>query len=133
MVIWDWEQVFRINFLGLLRQFHKLMFIKTGDWRADTGQKFIANNPTAILRAELVREEAFELIEALKTGTEKEVRKELCDLLYVTFGTAAVYDFNVDRDFNLVHKNNMLKFEGGKMREDGKWLKPDNHPKVELP
>jgi NTP pyrophosphatase (non-canonical NTP hydrolase) len=119
-----------INYKKKLIEFHRKFFNKTGDWRNDVNQKFLKNNPTAILRAELIQEEARELIEELRTGTLETVRKELCDLLYVTFGTAAVYNLPVDEDFMKVHQNNMLKFDTGVLRADGKLVKAKDHPAV---
>jgi len=121
-----------LNYKKKLKEFHRKFFNKTGDWRVDIDQKFIRNNPSAIRLAELIREEALELVEALKTGTEEEVRKETCDLLYVTFGVPAIYNHPVEEDFIKVHENNMLKFDTGSLRADGKWVKHKDHPKVEL-
>ena len=106
------------------------MFQKTGDWRVDINQKFLKGNPTTDLRIALLKEETEELCEALSEGTLSDVRKELCDVLYVTFALAAIYDLDVEADFEVVHQNNMLKFETGFVGPNGKWLKSKNHPKV---
>lgn len=114
-----------------VKEFQKAVYAKTRDWRSDLGQTFIPNNPTAIRIATLIKEEADELIEALLSGTEEEVRKEMCDLLYVAMGPAVIYELPVDNDFELVHENNMLKIKTGIIRKvDGKFMKHPNHPKV---
>jgi predicted HAD superfamily Cof-like phosphohydrolase len=47
----------------------------------------------------------------------------LCDLLYVTFGTAVAWGIDIDPFFAEVQRANMTKLGGGK-RADGKVLKP---------
>ncbi len=121
-----------INYKKKIQEFHKKFFNKTGDWRGDINQVFLKGNPSAIRLAELIKEEATELVEALRTGTEHDIRKETCDLLYVTFAVPAIYDLPIEEDFIKVHENNMLKFETGSLRADGKWVKHKDHPKVEL-
>jgi predicted HAD superfamily Cof-like phosphohydrolase len=64
------------------------------------------------------------------------VAKELADLLYVVYGTAAAFGIDVDAVFEEVHRSNMSKVgEDGKplYREDGKVLKGPNYftPDVE--
>lgn len=56
---------------------------------------------------------------------ELEAIDGLCDLLYVIFGSAVAWGIDLEPFFDNVHKANMSKM-GGKRREDGKILKPDN-------
>ena len=108
-----------------------------------------------ILRAKLVLEEAFELVEALgvvvsapdfpgdeNTGLEFEdlsfdswpdmdlvgVADGCADLSVVTMGTliqCGIYDRELLRE---VDRNNLEKFgPGGRRNKDGKWVKPPNH------
>lgn len=61
--------------------------------------------------------------------------KELADLLYVTYGTAATFGIDIDRVFDEVHQSNMSKLgEDGKpvYREDGKVLKGPNYQPPKL-
>ena len=56
--------------------------------------------------------------------------KELCDLLYVIYGTAATFGMDIDGAFKEVHRSNMSKLgEDGKpiKRADGKILKGDGY------
>ena len=91
------------------------------------------------LRAKLIYEEAIETIRALgcepspedgtvddgwHTPNEVEVIDGLCDLLYVTFGTAVAMGVDLDPFFAEVHATNMAKLAGEK-RADGKQLKPE--------
>lgn len=100
--------------------------------RVRLDQQFVAGNEAAELRANLVEEECKELAEALRTGTLKEVLKELCDVLYVAMAIAAVYALPIIPAFNRVHKNNMDKIAGGTIRADGKLVKPADHPKPDF-
>ncbi len=49
------------------------------------------------------------------------VLKELCDLVYVTVGTAVALGYDFDKGFEAVHKSNMTK-DGGKS-DEGKLTK----------
>lgn len=56
--------------------------------------------------------------------------KELSDLLYVVYGTAAAYGIPIDDVYREVHRSNMSKLgDDGKpeYREDGKILKSKNY------
>lgn len=63
------------------------------------------------------------------------VAKELADILYVTYGTAAAFGIDIDTVFNIVHESNMSKLgEDGKpiYRDDGKVLKGPNYKEADL-
>ena len=77
------------------------------------------------LRKTLILEEAQEFAEAADAKDMALAVDALCDLLYVTFGTAVAMGINIKPFFDEVHRTNMLKFIGGHRREDGKWMKPD--------
>lgn len=82
------------------------------------------------VRATLLREEHDELQEALESGDRANIAKELADLVYVAYGTALVYDIDLDAALREVHNSNMNKLgEDGKpiLREDGKVLKGPNY------
>lgn len=119
-----------MNYKEKLLEFQYAVFRKLGDWRHGPYQTFLKDNPAAKLRVALIKEECDELCEALTTGTIQDVRKELCDVLYVVFAAAAIYNFPVDEDFMLVHENNMLKINTGTKADNGKLLKAKDHPKV---
>lgn len=79
------------------------------------------------LRLNLLEEEFNEVEEAV---TKENLLKELCDLLYVVYGYAATFGWDIDTAFNRVHASNMSKLgEDGKpiFREDGKVLKGPNY------
>jgi predicted HAD superfamily Cof-like phosphohydrolase len=75
------------------------------------------------LRAELIREEAAETVDAIAAGDFAAAIDRLCDLLYVTIGAAVEWGIDIEPFFDEVHRANMSKRGGGK-REDGKTLKP---------
>lgn len=71
-----------------------------------------------------------EFREVQDSGTAEELLKELADLLYVTYGYAATFGWDLDEAFKRVHESNMSKLgEDGKpiRREDGKVLKGPNY------
>jgi len=82
------------------------------------------------VRASLLNEEHQEVQEALASGDREAIAKELADLAYVTYGTALVYDIDLDEALREVHRSNMTKLDDdGKpvLREDGKVLKGPNY------
>ena len=67
------------------------------------------NRDTAYLRMHLILEEAAELMKAFAECDEIGVFDALCDLLYVTAGTAAAFDLPLSAGFKEVHRSNMTK------------------------
>lgn len=61
------------------------------------------------LRLSLIKEELQELEDAIRVRDMSEVADAICDLLYVTYGTAHVYGIPVDKLFAEVHQSNMSK------------------------
>lgn len=72
----------------------------------------------------LITEEARELIYAINGGDLEKTIREICDLLYVTFGAAVAFGINIEPFFDEVHRANMQKASGPK-RDDGKREKPE--------
>lgn len=102
------------------------------------------------LRLGLVAEEYKEVAQAttdlgnalfMKRGDEtitkrkEELLKELADVLYVVYGFAVTYGWDLDEAFRRTHVSNMSKLgEDGKpiLRDDGKVLKGPNYAKPDL-
>ena len=84
------------------------------------------------LSMNLIGEEYSEFVEAVYEKDQPEVLKELCDLLVVLLRFAVHYDLPLNKAFERVYENNMAKAKGLRVREDGKVLKPECHPKVKL-
>ena len=84
------------------------------------------------LRWALLKEEFSEVRDA---ETPVDPLKELADLVYVTYGYAATYGWNLDEAVRRVHKSNMSKLgvDGRPLkRPDGKVLKGPNYKKPNL-
>tara|TARA_R100001377_G_scaffold43808_1_gene24842 strand:- start:1044 stop:1466 length:423 start_codon:yes stop_codon:yes gene_type:complete len=81
-------------------------------------QKYKYGNDLDDFRFSLLQEEYFEVIEAAEPHLKL---KELADLVYVTYGYAATYGWDLDEAVNRVHESNMSK-----LGEDGKPVKDSN-------
>lgn len=86
------------------------------------------------LRYDLIWEELEELREAFLCDNYIDEIDALCDILYVTFGTAVQMGVDLTPFWDEVQRANMQKF-GGPHREDGKLGKPEgwqppDHPAV---
>lgn len=84
------------------------------------------------LRWALLKEEFSEVRDA---DTPHDLLKELADLVYVTYGYAATYGWDLDEAVRRVHKSNMSKLgvDGSPLkRPDGKVLKGPNYKKPDL-
>ena len=82
------------------------------------------------LRIELIREELFELQEAVIAGDLVAIADALGDLDYVVNGAAIEYGIDLPSITAEIHRSNMTKLgPGGKpiYREDGKILKGDSY------
>jgi len=95
------------------------------------GQGF-ENKEAVELSKTLIKEETNELLEALDEGDKAHILKEACDVIYVVVRMCIVHGLKFGVAFNRVHANNMLKFETGTIRPDGKLVKDQFHPKVRL-
>ena len=87
------------------------------------------------LRLRLIAEEFYELVASCGKVEDywtseppvfEAALKELCDLLYVAFGTAVAWGVDITPFFERVHESNMTKTPFTK-REDGKALKGPNY------
>jgi len=120
-----------IKQLNQVKEFHEKFGIHIG---TDLGD---IDGFTATLRASLIAEEAKEVNIAIWNEPIENITKELCDLLYVTYGTILAYGLQnkIEDCFNEVHKSNMSKLgRDGKpvYREDGKLLKGDNYSQADI-
>lgn len=104
-----------------MTQFHKIFSCAISEpWSEELAQ----------LRADLVAEEANEVIEALGVNNREHLAKELADLIYVTLGTALSLGIDPVKAFTVVHQSNLSKLDDGGhpvYREDGKVLKGPNY------
>jgi predicted HAD superfamily Cof-like phosphohydrolase len=108
------------------------------DFATAMGQPLKQPYPTAtfddleLLRMKLIHEEYEEVRDS---DTAAECLKELADLVYVTYGYAATYGWDLDEAVRRVHASNMSKLgPDGKpiYREDGKVLKGPRYAPPDL-
>ena len=96
-------------------EFHKKFDIRVGA----TG--FLLPHDRSMLRTRLMLEELSETVEAMQLNDYVKIAKELADLLYTIYGTAAEYGIPMDDVFEEVHRSNMTKDQaldpGGKVRK----------------
>jgi len=96
------------------------------------GHPFTKSTKLEKLRKELIKEEFAEVMTA---DTAEQILKELADLIYVTYGYAAAFGWNLDEALRRVHASNMSKLgDDGKpiYREDGKVMKGPKYEKPDL-
>ena len=95
----------------------------------------LSSNKINNLRVNLIREELFELEEAIKNNDLLEVADALTDILYVTYGAGHAFGIDLDKCFDEVQNSNMSKLgEDGKpiYNESGKVMKGPNYFKPDL-
>lgn len=96
-------------------------------------QEYSRSSDLEFMRYKLICEEFDEFC---SEGDSKEnTLKELADLVYVCYGYAATFGWDLDEAVKRVHESNMSKLdEDGKpiYREDGKVLKGPNYKKPDL-
>jgi predicted HAD superfamily Cof-like phosphohydrolase len=108
----------------MVREFHEAFGLAIGGSLRD--------HALVNLRARLHREEFAEVQQETATLSidAEALCKELCDLLYVVYGTGTAFGFDLDGALAEVHRSNMSKLaEDGTpfYRHDGKVLKSSNY------
>lgn len=110
----------------MVTEFHKAFNSPIGVDLKDGGAELLE------LRFNLIEEEFEELEEA---ESFENALKELADLVYVAYGFAVTYGWDLDEAVRRVHLSNMSKLdENGNpiYREDGKVLKGPNYKEPDL-
>ena len=91
---------------------------------------------TAELRKKLITEEYHEVMDAINNNEPlRDLAKELCDLLVVTYGTLLALGVNPDYAFTLVHNSNMTKLgsDGRPVKNEyGKVVKSENYKPADM-
>lgn len=106
--------------LDMVRQFHRIM-----DQELD--QPYVQNSELDRLRLTLISEEFDEVCAA---ETPDNLLKELADLVYVAYGYAAAFGWDLDEAVRRVHASNMSKLddEGQPIKQaNGKVTKGPNY------
>lgn len=67
-------------------------------------------------------------------GNRAEMVKEMADVQVTLSNLAWFFDVDLEKAFDIVHKNNMSKVTGGRVfrREDGKIMKPEGYKPVDM-
>lgn len=110
-----------MNIMKRLREFHRAFVPEGADVRK--------------VRKTLIAEEAAEVVIAMTLDDRLKIAKELADLVYVAYGSALVYDIDLDAAIREVHKSNMSKLGAdGKpiLRYDSKVLKGPNYREPDM-
>ena len=115
-------------------------FVKVGTFMKTFGQEVktkpsFSTDKINKLRLDLIKEELFELTEAMNKKDLLEVADALTDILYVTYGAGHAFGINLDKCFEEVQNSNMSKLdENGKpiYNEHGKVMKGPNYFKPDL-
>ena len=76
------------------------------------------------LRRNLIEEEITETLDAIRGNDLVELADGIVDSIVVLLGTAITYGIDVRPIWDIIHNSNMAK-EGGKLRDDGKMMKPE--------
>ena len=109
-------------------------FMQTFGQEVGTNASF-PNTKIVNLRLSLIKEELFELEEAIEKKDIKEVADALMDILYVTYGAGHAFGINLDKCFEEVQNSNMSKLgtDGKPIYNDiGKVMKGPNYFKPNL-
>jgi len=87
-------------------------------------QPYIPNEQKKLLRGELIIEEIRETLDAIDKNDLVKIADGIVDSIVVLLGTSVTYGIDIRPVWDEVHKTNMAK-KGGKLRADGKLLKPE--------
>ena len=115
-------------------------FLKVKQFMETFGQEVLnkpkfPNNKTIKLRIDLIKEELYELEEAINNNNLVEVADALTDILYVTYGAGHAFGIDLDACFEEVQNSNMSKLDkngNAIYNEDGKVLKGPNYYEPDL-
>ena len=102
-------------------------FMRAGDQQVhDQVQPF---NQQALLYGDLIREEFYELMYAMRQMAFVEIDDACADLKWVIEGLCHSFGIPLQQVWDEVNRSNMSKTVDGKLikREDGKILKPDTY------
>lgn len=94
-----------------LRDGDKTNFEQVSEFNKAIGRRVAGDlvSDTVDLQLDLIIEELYELQVAIQEGYLPNIRKELADLLVVTYGLGFILSFDCDADFKAVNDNNMSK------------------------
>ena len=105
----------------MVRQFHEHFNLPIAS------EPLLPDASLAVLRQRLLDDEVAEVAQAVNAGFLQGVALELADVVYVAYGTALTYGFDLDAVLAEVHRANMTKsgVEGGKAVKGPGFEPPD--------
>lgn len=130
--------------MTLVREFHEAFGLNISEYPS------VPSDSEIRLRIRLIKEETAEVCDELirlishrrnrdafedVVPTLRNLLGELCDLRYVTEGTAVSFGLDIDGAYRAVHAANMAKvWPDGEVHRDsgGKVIKPPNHQSADL-
>lgn len=125
---WEEAEIYTMTPMQMVRHFAKAM-------EQPLDVPVAANETLEDMRWGLIREEMEELRDSIfMRDSDADILKEMCDLVYVLYGYAATFGWDMDEALRRVHKSNMSKVgpNGPIKREDGKVLKASTYRKPDL-
>lgn len=121
-----YEEVKKLTPLQMVREFQTT-------FGQDIDKEYVWLSDLDNLRFKLIKEEYEEVADAVEPD---HLLKELADLVYVTYGYAATYGWDLDEAVRRVHLSNMSKLDPDTgqpiYREDGKVLKGSAYKEADV-
>ena len=111
--------------LNMVQQFHRIM-------GQDLDQPYVQNSKLDRLRLKLVAEEFDEICAA---ETPDNLLKELADLVYVAYGYAAAFGWDLDEAVRRTHASNLSKLDDDGnpvLTAEGKVMKGINYEEPDM-
>lgn len=119
-----------------IREYNILVYDKVKEIAPELADIRAINQPlnaqTLKLFANMLKEEVDELYEAMSNEDVPEMLKEGSDILFVLIGLYVTFGLPIERAFDRVFDDNVLRVKGGTVRPDGKLVKSPLHPKLRL-
>lgn len=112
-----------IPLVGWIMDFHEKFKVGTDDDPHDRKAD----------RWPLIREELVELKHELDHGNRPGIARELGDLVYLAYSTAAVFDIRLDEALHEIHRANMAKEgvdDAGRALKPAGWVAPNMHKAI---
>jgi len=91
--------------IQMVEEFHQKLQVGVGK------EPRLIDKDTALNRYKMMREEVEEYLEGVQDGDLPNIAKELCDILYTTYGTIVEHGLQdkIEEIFKEVHHSNMTK------------------------
>lgn len=119
-----------------IREYNILVYDKVKEIAPELADIRAINQPlnaqTLKLFANMLKEEVDELYEAMSNEDVPEMLKEGSDILFVLIGLYVTFGLPIERAFDRVFDDNVLRVKSGTVRPDGKLVKSPLHPKLRL-